>query len=47
MKIRLCDKCSKTIEKGQDYYKVCLVEHKDKRQLLNHQADLCKDCLRL
>ena len=44
MKRRFCDQCCEEIEKGEDYYKVCLQEHKDKRQILTHAGDLCVVC---
>ena len=44
MKKRFCDQCNEEIETGEDYFKVSLQEHKDKRQILTHAGDLCKAC---
>lgn len=44
MKKRYCDECQSVIEKGEDYYKVCFLEHKENHQTLNHAGDLCKSC---
>jgi hypothetical protein len=42
VKERSCDRCGIIITRGEDYYKVCLLEHKGKLQKLNHAGDLCK-----
>jgi hypothetical protein len=44
MKRRYCDHCKKEIIWGEDYYKISFLEHKDKKQLLNHKADACIKC---
>jgi len=47
VKERSCDRCGTIITRGEDYYKVCLLEHEEKLQKLNHAGDLCKNCWNL
>lgn len=44
MKKRYCDQCHKEIPTKTNYFKVCLQEHIDKRQILTHVGDLCASC---
>ena len=42
MKRRFCDFCKREIP--GDYHKLALVEHKDKKIVMNHSGDMCIQC---
>lgn len=44
MKLRYCDQCRKEIKDHEDYFKVSIQKHIDKRQQLIHVGDLCEKC---
>lgn len=44
MKTRFCDQCRQEIPAGEDYMKVSLQKHVDKRQILTHRGDLYTTC---
>lgn len=44
MKKRYCDWCKVEIKAHEDYYKISEQKHKDKKVMLVHAADMCKEC---
>lgn len=44
-KLRICDKCGKTIE--EDFYKLIIEERTERNSFLERliNADICKDCI--
>lgn len=41
---RICDVCDKPIPKGQDYIKLQLIKHIDKKQVFEGVGHMCLAC---
>jgi hypothetical protein len=44
--LRMCDKCGNLINLKEDYVKLQLITHKDKRLIYSGVGHLCLNCLK-